>query len=101
MASDTNYSDDEIDIRELIRTLFRYKWVILGITLVAAVIVFLFSEIRTAENIYFASPGDHHQTVVFYQPGNADPECAAGTGIQHFERSGLGRRLDMECLHIP
>ena len=42
MASDTNYSDDEIDIRELIRTLFRYKWLILGITLVAAVIVFLF-----------------------------------------------------------
>jgi capsular polysaccharide biosynthesis protein len=44
MASDTNYSDDEIDIRELIHTLFRYKWVILGITLVAAVAVFIFSK---------------------------------------------------------
>jgi capsular polysaccharide biosynthesis protein len=44
MASDTNYSDDEIDIRELIHTLFRYKWVILGITLVAAVAVLIFSK---------------------------------------------------------
>jgi len=42
MVADTNYSDDEIDIRELIHTLFRYKWVILGITLAAAVVVFLF-----------------------------------------------------------
>jgi uncharacterized protein involved in exopolysaccharide biosynthesis len=42
MVADTNYSDDEIDIRELIHTLFRYKWVILGITLVVAVVVFLF-----------------------------------------------------------
>jgi uncharacterized protein involved in exopolysaccharide biosynthesis len=44
MTSKNIFSDDEIDIRELIHTLFRYKWIILGITLVAAVAVFIFSK---------------------------------------------------------
>ena len=44
MVSDTNLTNDEIDIRELIQTLFRYKWIILGITLVVAVAVFVYSK---------------------------------------------------------
>src|SRR3972149_4725751 len=44
MTPDINLSDDEIDIRELAHTLLRYKWYILGITLVAAVIVFVYSK---------------------------------------------------------
>jgi uncharacterized protein involved in exopolysaccharide biosynthesis len=53
MTNNTISSNDEIDIRELIHTLFRYKWIILGITLVAAVIVFIFSKF-TQPRIYTA-----------------------------------------------
>lgn len=44
MTSDTNLPDDEIDIRALFNTLFHYKWVVLGITLIAMVAVFLYSK---------------------------------------------------------
>lgn len=44
MTSDTNLPDDEIDIRELFHTLIRYKWIVLGITLVAAGVVLVYSK---------------------------------------------------------
>lgn len=42
MTDEINPKDDEIDIHELVYALFRYKWLILGITLVAGVAAFLF-----------------------------------------------------------
>ncbi len=39
MTENTLITDDEIDVRELILTLWRYKWLILGFTLVVAVVV--------------------------------------------------------------
>jgi capsular polysaccharide biosynthesis protein len=44
MAIESKFPDDEIDLRELIHTLFRKKWLILGITLVAAVTAFVYSR---------------------------------------------------------
>jgi capsular polysaccharide biosynthesis protein len=44
MTSDTYLPDNEIDIRELLSTLYRYKWIILGITLAAALATFIFSK---------------------------------------------------------
>jgi capsular polysaccharide biosynthesis protein len=44
MTSDTLLPDDEIDLRELLSTLYRYKWIILGITLAAALATFIFSK---------------------------------------------------------
>jgi uncharacterized protein involved in exopolysaccharide biosynthesis len=44
MAPDAPISEDEIDIREIVNTLYRYKWFILGITLVAVLIVFVYTK---------------------------------------------------------
>jgi len=42
MTSDSNLQADEIDIRARINTLFRYKWIILGTTLIAMVAVLIY-----------------------------------------------------------
>lgn len=44
IAIESKFPDDEIDLRDLIHTLFRKKWFILGITLVAAVTAFVYSR---------------------------------------------------------
>lgn len=44
MTSEINLPDDEIDIRQLLLTLFRYKWYIIGITLAAMILVFVSTQ---------------------------------------------------------
>lgn len=50
MTSEINLPDDEIDIRGLLLTLLRYKWYTLGITIVAMVLVFVYSKFVIPRN---------------------------------------------------
>ncbi len=45
MTSQQDYFEDEIDLREIIRSLLQYKWWIIGVTILLAVVAFAFSKL--------------------------------------------------------
>src|SRR5512146_1237104 len=76
MPGNTSLRDDEIDLRGLIRSLLRYKWWILGITLLVALAAYGYVKFFSGGKVYQAKA-----LLVFGQPAlNVDNPGMVTTG---------------------